>query len=404
MSCLADLPPAQPDPAFSIVAAFLADTNENKVDLCPGFYRDDNAKPWILPSVTQAKDRVHADPDINHEHLPLTGHPWLLHGAQELTFGAARDLKRVASIQTVSGTGANHLAAQFVSTKLKPKTVWISNPSWVNHTQIWKLAGPDVEQRFYPYYDSVHHMVDFEAMIATLRSEVRKGDALILHACAHNPTGSDLSEEQWKSIAQICREKGLFAVFDMAYQGFASGNLEQDAFAIRHFYEDYDLEFAVAQSFSKNFGLYGERIGMLHVITLDTETATKTTSLLTQLTRAEITSCPSYGARIVAQILGDPALYKQWLGDLLQMSDRMKSMRKSLYRALRARGVRGSWDHLLSDIGMFSMTGLSRTQVEELREKHHIYLMPTGRLSVTGLTSDNVENVATAFFAVLGKA
>ncbi|KAJ4021205.1 hypothetical protein NW752_004212 [Fusarium irregulare] len=362
MSRLADIPPVQPDAAFSLIADFKADTNENKVDLCPGFYRDDNAKPWVLPSVAQAKEQIHADPSLDHEHLPLTGHTGLLRDAQKLVFGNSRGLKRVVSIQTVSGTGANHIAAQFLATKLKPKRVWISNPSWINHTEIWKLVGRDIEQRFYPYYDAAHHSVDFEAMTETLRKEACDGDVIILHACAHNPTGADLTSQQWESIARVCKELGLFPVFDMAYQGFASGDLDRDASAITYFFDTLDLEFAVAQSFSKNFGLYGERVGVLHMVALDTETAVKVTPLLTQLSRAEITSCPSYGARIIAKILSNPSLYDQWLQDLVTMSQRMKSMRKALYRGLQRRRVRGSWEHLLTDIGMFSMMGLTRDQ------------------------------------------
>ncbi|KAI1045124.1 hypothetical protein LB505_011926 [Fusarium chuoi] len=216
MSHLSGIPPAQPDAAFSLIASFKADTAEHKADLCPGFYRDNNAEPWILPSVALAKERIHADPSLNHEHLPLAGHLEFLLGSQKLVFGKTRDLKRVASIQTVSGTGANHMAALFLAANLKPKRVWISNPSWINHTEIWKLVGPDIEQRFYPYYDATHHQVDFEAMTQTLRKEACDGDVIILHACAHNPTGADLTRQQWETVADICKESGLFAVFDMA--------------------------------------------------------------------------------------------------------------------------------------------------------------------------------------------
>ncbi|KAG8354005.1 hypothetical protein FVEN_g8116 [Fusarium venenatum] len=351
MSLLADLPTTQPDEAFALVADFKADTNEQKVDLCPGFYRDDKAKPWVLPSVAQGKERIHGDSSLDHEHLPLAGHPGLLLGSQKLLFGTTRDLKRVSSIQTVS----------------------------------------------------VRHRVDFEAMTETLRKNARAGDVIILHACAHNPTGADLTSEQWKTVAEICKKSSLFPVFDIAYQGFASGDLDQDASAINHFYDRSDLEFAVAQSFSKNFGLYGERIGVLHVVALDMETAAKLTPLLTRLSRAEITSCPSYGARIVAEILSGPNLYEQWLRDLVTMSERMKSMRRSLYQGLKRREVKGSWEHLLTDIGMFSMTGLTRAQVDKLRTDHHVYLLPSGRLSVTGLTSGNVDYVAEALLTVLGK-
>ncbi|KAM0418429.1 hypothetical protein ACHAPD_004788 [Fusarium lateritium] len=291
-------------------------------------------------SSLQGKERIHGDSSLDHEHLPLAGHPGLLLGSQKLLFGTTRDLKRVSSIQTVSGTGANHIAAQFLVTKLKSKTVWISNPSWINHTEYGNLP------------------------VRTFNSDFTR---------------------------------------TMMHQGFASGDLDQDASAINHFYDRSDLEFAVAQSFSKNFGLYGERIGVLHVVALDMETAAKLTPLLTRLSRAEITSCPSYGARIVAEILSGPNLYEQWLRDLVTMSERMKSMRRSLYQGLKRREVKGSWEHLLTDIGMFSMTGLTRAQVDKLRTDHHVYLLPSGRLSVTGLTSGNVDYVAEALLTVLGK-
>ncbi|KAM0193484.1 hypothetical protein ACHAPI_007553 [Fusarium lateritium] len=402
MSRLAGIPPTKPDEAFSLVAAFKADTDYRKVDLCPGFYRDENGKPWILPSVFQAKERIHADRSLDHEHLPLLGHLELLKASRKLAFDNSRDLSRVASIQTVSGTGANHVAAQFLVNKLSPRTVWISNPSWINHTEIWKLAGPSVEQRYYPYYNATDHKVDFEAMVETLRNEAHKGDVILLHACAHNPTGADLTSEQWEIIAGLCKEVGLFAIFDMAYQGFASGDVNQDALAIAYFFDRHDLEFAVAQSFSKNFGLYNERVGVLHVVALDSGTATKTAPLLVQISRAEITSCPAYGARIIAEILNHQTLYNQWLDDLVQMSSRLKAMRTSLFQALTQRNVRGSWEHVLSDIGMFSMTGLSRAEVTRLKDEHHVYLLPSGRLSITGLTSSNVDYVANAFLSVLG--
>jgi aspartate aminotransferase len=156
------------------------------------------------------------NPDLDHEHLPLLGHPKLLTGSRKLAFGASRDLGRVASLQTVSGTGANHLAAQFLSSKLQPKTVWNSNPRWINHSEIWSVAGPGIQQRYYPYYDTANHEVDFEAMMKTLHLEAHEGDVILLHACAHNPTGADLTREQWKTVASLCKELGLFAIFDMA--------------------------------------------------------------------------------------------------------------------------------------------------------------------------------------------
>ncbi|KZF24320.1 PLP-dependent transferase [Xylona heveae TC161] len=348
--------PLQPkDAAFSLIEAFHADPFPQKVDLCPGFYRDENAKPWILPSVALAKQRLQADPsEAHHEHLPMQGHPKLLSGARELVFGRDVELQRIASIQTVSGTGANHFAAQLLSEVIKPKNVWISAPSWINHTEIWENVNDSINKRFYPYYRKEDQSLDFTGMVDTLSSQSRPGDVVVLHACAHNPSGLDLSVEQWKTVASVCVEKKLFPLFDSAYQGFATGDLEKDAWAIRYFYGLSHLEFAVAQSFSKNFGIYGERIGALHLVVNSAEAAQRTLGRLLRLQRAQITSPPSYGAKIVATILSDEELFKQWLKDLDHMSGRIKQMRKRLYDELKKRDTPGSWDHLLVEVTWFS--------------------------------------------------
>ncbi|KAH8901124.1 PLP-dependent transferase [Thozetella sp. PMI_491] len=402
MSRFSSIPRIEPDLAFALVEEFAADTDEHKVDLCPGFYRDEAARPWVLPSVAEAEKRLFADPDRNHEHLPLTGHPKLISGSQKLVFGLESDLSRITSLQTVSGTGANHLGARLLADRLRPKVVWISNLSWINHSEIWKTIDSSIEVRSYPYFNREGLSLDFEGMLNCLRRDAKAGDVVIVHACAHNPTGIDLTRDQWKAVADLFESKEVFTFFDMAYQGFASGDLDADAWAVRHFYGRNTLEFAVAQSFSKNFGIYGQRVGALHIATADAAVATNVQQALVQLSRAEVTSCPAYGANIVAEILGDPSLYEQWIRDLGAMSGRMKRMRKMLHEGLTKARVRGSWDHLISNIGMFSMTGLTRHEVAELKAKHHIYLLPSGRISVTGLTDQNVETVTTAFREVLG--
>ncbi|GME22327.1 hypothetical protein GTA08_BOTSDO02628 [Neofusicoccum parvum] len=404
MSHFAGLPVTPPDAAFSLVAAFAADNFPEKVDLCPGFYRDEEAKPWILPSVAKAKQLIHDDPTTDHEHLPLSGHPELIAGARDLVFGSDKEKHaRIASIQTVSGTGSNHLGARFLSDELAPpkKRVWISDPSWINHTEIWLNVNPSIERRIYPYYARDTQSLDFEGMKKTLLRDAAAGDVVILHGCAHNPTGLDLIREQWEVIAHICEEKDLFPFFDLAYQGFASGDLANDAWPIRHFFSRENLEFVVAQSFSKNFGLYGERVGALHVVTRSPEISSKVCGKLMRLQRAQITSPPAFGARIVAKVLGDQVLYQQWQDDLHQMSWRMKQMRQRLYEELKKRETPGSWEHILLEIGMFSITGLSPAQVKVLKEEYHVYLLPSGRISVTGLTETNVAYVAEAFDKVL---
>ncbi|KAF4536422.1 Aspartate aminotransferase, cytoplasmic [Lasiodiplodia theobromae] len=409
-SYFADIADTPPDAAFSLVAAFAADKFESKVDLCPGFYRDENAQPW-------AKQLLHDDPTLNHEHLPLSGHPDLIAGARSLVFGLPEaDLSRVATIQTVSGTGSNHLGARFLSDELpaatvaaaapekarrQKKSVWISNLSWINHTEIWLNVNPDIARRTYPYYNPTTQSLDYAGMQHALLHDAAAGDVVVLHGCAHNPTGLDLSHDQWRGIADICEEKRLFPFFDLAYQGFATGSLAADAWPIRHFLSRPALEFCVAQSFSKNFGLYSERVGALHVVTRSAEIAARVSGKLKRLQRAEITTPPAFGARVVAKVLGDAALYKQWEEDLLRMSGRMKRMRERLYEELQARETPGEWEHVLSEIGMFSMTGLSPAQVKVLVEKYHVYLLPSGRISVTGLTEMNVAYVAEAFDKVL---
>ncbi|PQE18767.1 aspartate aminotransferase protein [Rutstroemia sp. NJR-2017a WRK4] len=414
MSLFDVLPFTPPDSAFSLIAAFAADESPQKVNLCPGFYRDEQARPWVLPSVQKAKEILNADITQNHEHLPLTGHPQLISGARKLVFGSSHeeDLARIATIQTVSGTGSNHMGARLLCDVGAPKHVWISDPSWVNHTEVWEIVNLTVEQRFYPYFAEATLSLDFEGMLQTLKTEAIEGDVIILHACAHNPTGQDLSKEQWKIVADLCEEKSLIALFDIAY-------LEQDAWPIRHFF-DRGLEFVVAQSFSKNFGLYGERVGALHVVTRSKEASSKVLGHVLRLQRAEITTPPSYGAKIVAIILSDKELFRQWEDDLQHMSNRMKSMRQRLYEELKWGQTLGEWEHIVSEvsewqatcsircldrnllqIGMFSITGFSKAQVVELKEKYHIYLLPTGRISIAGLTETNVQYVASAFDEVI---
>ncbi|KAK2616160.1 hypothetical protein N8I77_002867 [Diaporthe amygdali] len=388
MSQFAKLADQAPDAAFALIEQFKEDPSTVKVDLSPGFYRDEDAKPWVLPSVQMAKQALLNSSSNNHEHLPLLGHSGLVTNAQKLVFDATpEEAKTIASIQTIAGTGANHLGALLIAKAWRPRTVWISNPSWINHQEIWNLVDNRIQRQTYPYFDAQSFTVNFESIIQTLESRAVEGDVVILHGCAHNPTGLDLTESQWKVMSDLCEKKKLVPFFDLAYQGFATGDLANDAWSIRHFFHNTTLELLVAESFSKNFGLYGERVGVLHVVCRTEAAQAKTLGMLTRLSRAEITTPPINGARIVAKVLEDENLKKQWLADLLHMSDRMKSMRKRLVEGLRNRRTPGSWDHLLTDIGMFSMTGLQPQQIQALKEEYHVYLLPSGRISVTGCGS-----------------
>ncbi|GAB7353469.1 hypothetical protein MBLNU459_g3925t1 [Dothideomycetes sp. NU459] len=374
------------DEAFALTAEFNADQNENKINLGAGVYRTNDSKPWVLPVVQEAKNRLHEDTSVNHEYLPIHGSNSYLDLAQSIVLG--RDLKesvqsRLSSIQAIGGTGANYLAGLFLAHHLKPQNVWIPTPTWNNHNLIWEIAAPQVQRKSYPHYDATDKTFAFEAMLKTLKESL------------------DPSKAQWSAIKQLCADLRLFVVFDLAYQGFASGDLESDAWAVRHFASDPSLELAICQSFSKNFGLYGERVGALHLLTAEASSAVPGMSHLVRLQRAAISNPGQFGARVVALVLADSVLYTEWLSNMKTMSGRVVQMRLALRDELIKLGTPGSWDHIVEQIGMFSFTGLSPSQVRVLKEKHHVYLMENGRASICGLTTRNVKYVAKAMYNVV---
>jgi aspartate/tyrosine/aromatic aminotransferase len=329
--------------------------------------------------------------------------------ARELALGNAGSKENVVSVQSISGTGANHLGALFLAGQLKPRNVWISDPTWGNHHLLWSVAAPNVARKTYPYFDAATGLLDFKGMISALET-AEENDVILLHACAHNPTGIDPTREQWKAIAEVCKRRRLFVFFDSAYQGFASGDVDADAWAVRYFQrtlftvscsERPPVGMFVAQSFAKSFGLYGERAGVLHLIMHAAVPSAGARSELLRLIRAEISTCPLYGARIVETILSDPRLKAMWLKDLKTMSGRVMDVRSTLRREIEKLPGSGDWRHLESQIGMFSFTGLTEKEVLRLREKHHIYLMKNGRASLSGVNKGNAVYVAQAINEVL---
>ncbi|ODV88432.1 hypothetical protein CANCADRAFT_146191 [Tortispora caseinolytica NRRL Y-17796] len=398
---------APPDPLFALVSAYKQDPSPTKVDLSIGAYRDDNGKPYILPVVRKAEELVKHDSSYNHEYLPMSGLPEFTSAAAKLLFGADATVlaeNRVASVQTVSGTGANHIAAVFINTyrpeayKGEKMVIYVSNPTWANHKAIMNHAG--LEVREYRYYDSKTLRLDIDAILHTLET-APAGSAVLLHACAHNPTGIDPTQDEWKKIADVCERRNLFPFFDSAYQGFASGDLEKDAWAVNYFVSR-GFEMLVCQSFAKNLGLYGERTGALHVILKDPVVASNVKGQLAKMTRSEISNPPAYGARVAAKILADPELFKQWKDeDLPAMSHRIIKMRKELYQKLVDLKTPGTWNHIVDQIGMFSFTGLSPEQVKRLINEFHVYLAANGRISMAGLNSHNVDYFAKAVHSVV---
>ncbi|EEH19400.2 hypothetical protein PABG_01719 [Paracoccidioides brasiliensis Pb03] len=409
----------QYDEVFSLMASFAADTSPQKVSLGAGVYRDDEAKSWRLNVVRKAEKLLGDDQSFDHEYLPIPGYQPFVDAARDVIFGTDSPVpkERIASLQTISGTGANHIGARFLkdhlpcpvspsSSSVTPvRQIWLSDPTWANHHLIWDLVetsstGSPLKTVLYPYYHAPTRSFDFDGMMKTLESGAQKGDIILLHACAHNPTGLDPTRAQWMEIADLCQRKEIFPFFDSAYQGFASGDLDNDAWAVRKFVS-LGMELCVAQSFSKNLGLYGQRVGAFHLVCRTEDAARRARGQMIELQRGEFSTPPAYGARVAATVLRDPACFIEWKQDLAIMSSRIKAMRHALYDELRRLGTPGSWEHIIAQIGMFSYTGLTKEQVRALREDYHIYLLDSGRASISGLTTKNVKYVAKAFDAVV---
>jgi len=311
-----------------------------------------------------------------------------------LQFAYGQSDPRIQGVQALSGTGGLRVFGELLARD--HADIYVPNPTWGNHKAIFTNAGLKVHQ--YRYYDANESALDFEGMIEDLKS-VPSGSWVLLHACAHNPTGMDPSLEEWKQVSDLCLERNLHPFFDCAYQGFASGDAEKDAAALRMFVED-GHELACIQSFSKNFGLYGHRVGALSVVAQDAEATTRTISQLKTVIRPMYSNPPIHGARIVSTILQDDALSQQWSNECRDMAHRIHGMRTALKDALRQAGSTRNWDHVTKQIGMFAFSGLNKDQVMEMRSKHHIYCTADGRISMAGVTTGNVEYIAQAIHDV----
>ncbi|KAJ1506664.1 Aspartate aminotransferase, cytoplasmic [Coelomomyces lativittatus] len=349
------IPLAPPDAVFDLTASYIADTCPEKINVGVGAYRTDEGKPWLLPVVQKVEKELAYDMSLDHEYLPINGLKSMCESAAQLILGKDHTAilnKHYASIQSISGTGALRLGAEYLARFFKDATVYISNPTWVNHNAIFTEAGFNTIL-MYPYYDPKTCGLDFKGFLETIRSAAPQSIFLI-HACAHNPTGVDPTQAQWKELFKALIECRHLVFFDCAYQGFATGDVDQDAWAVRTLANDTEL--LIAQSFAKNFGLYNERCGVLTVVT---KTPAPVSSQLSQIQRAMISNPPAHGARIVSKILNSPDLYKEWLDCLKIMSQRIKDMRQKLYQSLCDMKTPGSWEHIINQIGMFCFTGLS---------------------------------------------
>lgn len=302
---------------------------------------------------------------------------------------------RVKGVQALSGTGGLRVFGELIR-KHGHGRIFIPNPSWGNHKAIFTNAGLEVQQ--YSYYDPNTSSLDFDNMMKDI-DRMPQGSCLLLHACAHNPTGMDPTLEQWKQISDLVKQKQLFPFFDSAYQGFASGDAEKDAASLRMFVEDGHLT-ACVQSFSKNFGLYGHRVGTLSVVAADSQEASRVVSQMKMVIRPMYSNPPRHGARIVSTILEDPVLSQEWAVQCHDMANRIHSMRTALRNSLEHLHSARSWEHIVQQIGMFAYSGMTKDQVLAMREKHHVYCTLDGRISMAGVTSGNVEYIANAIYDV----
>ena len=395
----AHVPSYAGDPILSLMEDFQKDPNPHKVSLSIGIYFDDAGRLPVLNAVRQAETALLAQIGPR-SYLPIDGLPGYRQATQHLVFGAVHEAVlggRIATLQTLGGSGAIRIGAEFLRRYFPLSQVWVCDPTWENHRAMFEGAGCTVHT--YPYYDPITGGLRFGDMLATLRTLPHQS-VVLLHASCHNPTGVDLSAAQWQELIPVLREGGLIPFVDMAYQGFGDG-LDADAFAPRAL-AAAGVQCLVANSFSKNFSLYGERVGGLSVVCDDAVTAGRVLGQLKATVRSSYSTPPTHGARIVERVLQSPELFALWEAELLEMRQRIKAMREKLHAVLSAKfqGTRNV-DYFLTQRGMFSYTGLNEAQVNRLRVEYGVYLVRSGRMCMSGLSHSNVEAVATAMATVL---
>ncbi|KAF2019449.1 aspartate aminotransferase [Aaosphaeria arxii CBS 175.79] len=399
-----NVPAGPPDPVYILKTKVDADKSPEKVDLGVGVFRNEKAECHELQAVKASKKAI-LEQNLGHDYEVTTGNPEFVQKAAAVLFGSSAEViqsKRLTSVQGISGTGAIHTAALFLSRvdTLKDKKVYVGTPAWGNYEPLFNLVGFTVEK--YRHYDAEKGVVDFQSLLSAI-SSAPKGSIFILQGCCHNPTGADLTKDQWRTLAKAMQEKELFPFFDMAYQGLG-GSLDDDAFSLRLFTEK-GFELVACQSFSKNFGIYGERCGVAHVVSANSDAAQNVHDQLRSLIRWEFSSSPAYGARIVTTILRDSSLTEAWSSELSSMRERLVVARRDLYEAIvNKRKTPGDWSVLLSTTGLFCFLPLTPKQTAILGNKYHVYMLGSGRINVSGINPSNVERIATAIDEVVRSA
>ncbi|KAJ1985333.1 aspartate transaminase aat1 [Dimargaris cristalligena] len=389
-----------PDAILGVTEAFKADQDPRKMNLGVGAYRDDQGKPYVLSCVRKAEHRILGNL-LDKEYLGITGLPTFVQQAAKLAYGENCPVLaagRIAATQSISGTGALRIGGEFLA-RFYPhaKKIYLPTPSWGNHTPIFRDSGLEVGQ--YRYFDKTTNGLDLAGMLEDL-GQLPPKSIVLLHACAHNPTGVDPTPADWQRISEVLRDREHFCFFDMAYQGFASGDINRDAQAVRQFVAA-GHPVALAQSFAKNIGLYGERVGAFSIVTQDPKQKAAVESQLKILIRPMYSNPPMNGARLVNEVLSDPELHREWLTEVKGMADRIITMRTRLHDHLvNDFGSKRNWDHITNQIGMFCFTGLTPAEVARLTADFHVYLTKDGRISMAGISSNNVKYLAEAMYEV----
>ena len=397
-SLLAGIELAPRDPILGLTEAFNSDKNPNKVNLGVGIYYDESGKVPLLECVRRA-EKLYAENLPPRAYLPIDGIAAYDKAVQTLVFGSDSDAMRAGRIvtaQALGGTGGLKIGADFLRRAAPGAQVWISDPSWENHRALFENAGFTVNS--YPYYDPATHGLDFPAMMAALQ-RLPEGSIVVLHACCHNPTGVDLSSDQWDKVIDAVTARSLVPFLDLAYQGFGDG-LDADAEAVRRFAKAGGAVL-VSNSFSKSFSLYGERIGALSVVTDSKDEAARVLSQLKRTIRTNYSNPPTHGGQVVTTVLNAPELREIWVRELAAMRDRIRDMRRLLVETLRQHAPQTDFSFVARQRGMFSYSGLSREAVLKLREKFGVYAVDTGRICVAALNGRNIEYVASSIGAVL---
>lgn len=386
------------DPILGITEAFNADKNPNKSNLGVGVYYDDNGKVPLLDCVRKAEALLMEKP-APRTYLPIDGLASYDKAVQELVFGAGSKViqeKRAITVQAIGGTGALKLGADFLKRFAPDAQVWISDPSWENHRALFESAGFVVNN--YPYYDAATRGVNFEGMLNALKT-MPSGSIVLLHACCHNPTGADLTDAQWTEVIQVVTQRGLVPFLDMAYQGFGD-SIEADGKVVRQFAEAGGPVF-ISNSFSKSFSLYGERVGALSIVAVSLEEAARVLSQLKRVIRTNYSNPPMHGGQVVATALATPELRQLWEDELAGMRVRIREMRETFVKKLKEQAPAHNFDFVIKQRGMFSYSGLTKPQVDRLRDEYAIYAVDTGRICVAALNSRNIDYIVNAIAKVL---